>query len=323
MKRIISIFAAVIILTAALMSTTLADSDIFYPVSVTRSPDGTEIRKVYELSPQDNPAGIPRSDFEQAGFHYTLLDLLKQEQPEYEEMEYTETVELESAEKEMEAVLALLPQEREFVTEDGFSGLLRLKLDTVRVEPGENEYYNWTASATRTYPGLAGQDTSQIPKSIQDRGYTLNLQDVQWSADSTAEVDGYQMGSTYTATASYSATVLGSKVKNYIVTADYTGTVSRTALNKVRYVAVFEGVNLNPDATPDPTPELTLPPVQEPVIEPPRITMDPELSAITQSTVAFNWMYVWIILGVIVLAGGGIGLALVLKRRRESENTEE
>ena len=111
MKRIVNFFAAVLILASALTSTVLADTDIFYPVSVTRSPDGTEIRKVYELSPQDNPAGIPRSDFEQAGFHYTLLDLLKQEQPEYEEMEHTETVELESEAKEMEAVLALLPQE--------------------------------------------------------------------------------------------------------------------------------------------------------------------------------------------------------------------
>ena len=51
MKRIISFFAAVLILTAALTSTVLADTDVFYPVSVTRSPDGTEIRKVYELSP--------------------------------------------------------------------------------------------------------------------------------------------------------------------------------------------------------------------------------------------------------------------------------
>ena len=191
MKRIISIFAAVLVLTAALASTAFADSDIFYPVSVTRSPDGTEIRKVYELTPQDNPAGIPRSDFEQAGFHYTLLDLLKQEQPEYEEMEYTETVELESEEKDMESVLALLPQEQEFVTEDGFSGVLRLKLDTVRVEPGENQYYNWTPTATRTYPGLISQDTSLIPKTITDRGYTLNLQNVEWSADTTSDVDGW------------------------------------------------------------------------------------------------------------------------------------
>ena len=309
MKRIVSIFAAILILTVALTTAALADLDVFYPASVIRSPDGTEIRKVYELSPRDDPAGIPRSDFEQAGFHYTMIELLKQEQPEYEEREHTETVALESEMKEMESVLALLPQEREFVTEDGFSGLLRLKLDTVRVEAGEKEYYNWTPTAVRAYPGLSGQDTSNIPKTIQDGGYTLELQNVEWSADTISNVDGYQMGSTYTATASYSATVLGSRIKNYIVTADYTGTVSKIALDKVRYVAVFEGVSLNPEPTP------------EPVIDPPLFTLDPA-PAVGETASAFNWTIVWIILGVLVLAGGGIGVALVLKRRREFEDTE-
>ena len=50
-----------------------------YPSAVEESEDGGEIRKVYDLSPQQDPAGIPRSDFEQNGIHYTLTDLLKQD----------------------------------------------------------------------------------------------------------------------------------------------------------------------------------------------------------------------------------------------------
>ena len=45
-----------------------------YPTAVTRSEDGTEIRKMYDLGPEDDPGGIPRSDFEQDGYHYTLTD---------------------------------------------------------------------------------------------------------------------------------------------------------------------------------------------------------------------------------------------------------
>ena len=56
---------------------------VCYPTSVTRSEDGTEIRKVYDLSQEQDPAGIPRSDFEQDGFHYTLTDLLQQEPVSY------------------------------------------------------------------------------------------------------------------------------------------------------------------------------------------------------------------------------------------------
>ena len=54
--------------------------------------------------------GIPRSDFEQNGIHYTLTDLLKQEMPEYQERQHTEEVSLESKNKDMASILALLPQ---------------------------------------------------------------------------------------------------------------------------------------------------------------------------------------------------------------------
>lgn len=105
-----------------------------YPTAVTRSEDGTEIRKMYDLGPEDDPGGIPRSDFEQDGYHYTLTDLLKQELPANESRQHTETVSMNSKSKDMGAVLALLPQTKEFITEDGLSGVLTLKLDTVKVE---------------------------------------------------------------------------------------------------------------------------------------------------------------------------------------------
>src|SRR5699024_3123772 len=56
-------------------------AQVCYPTSISRREDGTELKKIYDLGPEDDPAGIPRSDFEQDGFHYTLTDLLKQELP--------------------------------------------------------------------------------------------------------------------------------------------------------------------------------------------------------------------------------------------------
>ena len=46
----------------------------------------------------------------------------------------------------------------------------------------------------------------------------------------------------------------GASCFSNVVTADYSGAVSRIALNKVRYVAIFEGTPLVP-VEPDPTPE--------------------------------------------------------------------
>ena len=113
MKRKIVLWAAVLCLTMALSPAVLAaeptQAEVCYPTAVTQSEDGTELRKMYDLGPEDDPAGIPRSDFEQDGFHYTLVDVLKQELPKQESRQHTETVSLESKSKDMESVLALLP----------------------------------------------------------------------------------------------------------------------------------------------------------------------------------------------------------------------
>ena len=45
----------------------LSPGQVCYPTSITRSEDGTELKKIYDLGPEDDPAGIPRSDFEQEG----------------------------------------------------------------------------------------------------------------------------------------------------------------------------------------------------------------------------------------------------------------
>lgn len=275
-----------------------ASAVVCYPTAVTRSEDGAEIRKMYDLGPTDDPAGIPRSDFEQDGYHYTLIDLLKQELPENESRQHTETVSIASKSKDMATVLTLLPQTKEFVTEDGLSGVLTLKLDTVKVEVAGYGSATKELSATRTYPNLAGQDTSYIPKEIEDSGHTLTLQAIDWQRLGETGEDGTER---FTAVASYSGSTTSNYVKGYTVTADYTGTVSRIALNKTRYVAIFEGEPLEPIPTPEPSP-------------------DPDQQ--TENPVAFNWGTVLLPIGIVALAGVGIGAGIFFKRRKENDEEE-
>lgn len=199
----------------------------------------------------------------------------------------------------MASVLALLPQEKEFVTDDGLTGTLSLRLDTVQVDVAGYGSSTKEVSATRTYPNLAGQDTQYIPKTIQDGGKTLTLQDVRWQTDNTASMDGYGVGDRYTAVATYTGSATSSYVTGYTVTADYTGTVSRIALNKTRYVAIFEGTPLRP---------------METVID---------VSDASAPASAFHWAYVLVPLGLIAAAGGGIGIAIFLKRRKEMDDGGE
>ena len=301
MKRKITLLAAVLCLTMALSPAALAaeptQAEVCYPTAVTQSEDGTELRKMYDLGPEDDPAGIPRSDFEQDGFHYTLVDVLKQELPEQESRQHTETVTLESKSKDMESVLALLPPEKEFVTEDGLSGTLSLQLETVNVEVAGYGSSTREVSATRTYPNLANQDTANIPKTIEEDGRILTLQDINWQTDNTASVGGYALGERYTAVATYTGSATSSYVKGYTVTADYTGTVSRIALNKTRYVAIFEGTPIHPIVT--------------------------EEAGANSAPLDFNWAVVLIPIGLVALVGAAVGGALVLKRRREASGEED
>lgn len=295
MKRKLAFCAAALCLTLALAPTALAaelgDVEVCYPTAVTRSEDGTELRKIYELGPEDDPAGIPRSDVEQDGFHYTLVDLLQQELPEYEEKQHTETVSLQSPGKDMATILELLPQEKEFVTEDGYTGTLTLQLDTVQVDVSGYGSSTREVSATRSYPNLANQDTANIPKTIQEDGRTLTLQSIQWQTDNTAAMDGYALGDRFTAVATYTGSATSSYVKGYTVTANYTGTVSKINLNTVRYVAIFEGTPLQPVESSEPA--------------------------------SFNWAVILVPIGVVALAGVGTGAALFIRHRREAEPAEE
>ena len=54
------------------------------------------------------------------------------------------------------------------------------------------------------------------------------------------------MGDRFTAVATYTGSATSSYVTGFTFTADYSGTVSRIALNKTRYVAIFEGTAIEP-----------------------------------------------------------------------------
>lgn len=303
MKRTMTLLLLAVVLAAVTcMSPIALAAEVCYPTAVEESEDGGEIRKVYDLEPGQDPSGISRSDFEQNGVHYTLTDLLKQEMPEYQERQHTEEVSLESKNKDMASILALLPQQKEFVTEDGLSGTLTLQLDTVQVETAGYGKSTKTVTTTRRYPNLGSQDTSYIPKTVEENGRTMTLQDISWQTDNTANMDDYALGDRYTAVATYSGTATSSYVTGYTVTAKYEGTVSRIALDRVRYVAIFEGTEIKP--------VVTLPEIEDPAAMPDKTSTDGGFS--------FNWGYILIPLGVVVLIGGGVGAALFLKKRNES-----
>ena len=220
---------------AALLACSLAipamAADILYPVEVTEYMEGdsSRLKKIYVLTPADDPSLIPTADFDREGQTYTLLDITRQDQVETDTRDYTETVTLESKTKDMDAVLPQLTATLEVDTEEGYTGVLTLDTTSIQVEAAGYSTSTRTVTAARTYPNLSDADVSLIPKSIEDGGRTLELADIQWQ----------EAGEFYTANATYTGTASSKYATGYTVTAEYSGEVSRTTNDTVTYAAVF------------------------------------------------------------------------------------
>lgn len=206
-------------------------ADILYPVEVTEYMEGdsSRLKKIYVLTPADDPSLIPTEDFDREGQTYTLLDITRQDQVETDTRDYTETVTLESKTKDMDAILPQLTATLEVDTEEGYTGVLTLDTASIQVEAAGYSTSTRTVTAARTYPNLSDADVSLIPKSIEDGGRTLELADVQWQ----------EAGEFYTANATYTGTASSKYATGYTVTAEYSGEVSRTTNDTVTYAAVF------------------------------------------------------------------------------------
>ena len=220
---------------AALLACSLAipamAADILYPVEVTEYMEGdsSRLKKIYVLTPADDPSLIPTEDFDREGQTYTLLDITRQDQVETDTRDYTETVTLESKTKDMDAILPQLTATLEVDTEEGYTGVLTLDTASIQVEAAGYSTSTRAVTAARTYPNRSDADVSLIPKSIEDGGRTLELANVQWQ----------EAGEFYTANATYTGTASSKYATGYTVTAEYSGEVSKTTNDTVTYAAVF------------------------------------------------------------------------------------
>ena len=242
MKKTITIIAVFLLLS---MNTVFAAE---YPSQVSYNLNNGifEVRKTYEMQVDEEPSAQAKQSFEQDGYSFVLTDMLRQELPEQQSKEYTETVTVSSESKELTAILPLLADTKAVTTEDGFTGTLKLDTGSITVEPAGYKNNSWTVSATRTYPNLSSMDLEYIPKTTTENGRTLNFSTVDWQTDNTENVDDDTIGNRFSAVVTYTGTASSRNVTGYTVTAQYSGEVEKVSLDKVQYVAVFHGTPIAP-----------------------------------------------------------------------------
>ena len=228
------------ILTAIYACTTVYAA--YYPVSIDESTKNgvRTITKSYELTQNDDVSAISKEGFEQNGSFFIFKDMVKTELPQAESKEYAEKVVISSKSNKMNDILPLLEEEKQVVTEDGFSGTAKLDLSNLKIEGAGYGTSTKNVSTTRTYPNLDSADTQYIPKTTVENGRTLELSGIDWQSGNTQNINDTAITDRYTAVATYTGTVSNSYVKGYTVTAEYKGTVSKTNTDKVMYTAIFE-----------------------------------------------------------------------------------
>lgn len=242
MKRTAALLLASLLAVALACPVQAADTGpirpaALYPTEVVESSDGNNRRleKVYLLTAADDPGNIPTADFDREGWHYTLLDVTRQDYSESDTKEYAETVTLDSNTKDMNKIMPQLAATKETTTEDGYTGILTLDTTSIQVEAAGYGSSSRTVSASRSYPNLSDADTALIPKTIQDGGRTLTLSNVDWQ----------EAGGFYNASATYTGTATSKYATSYTVTAEYTGEVVKTIGGEMIYTAVFSGTPLD------------------------------------------------------------------------------
>ena len=173
-KRRISMLlcAAVLMLCMASPPALAADrsSACYYPIEVESYTAGDfdqpRIRKVYQLSLSDDPAGIPTEDFEEYGMTFHLMEMTRKTEVGVDTQPLTKTVTTDSKTGDLGEILKQLDAEIEAETEDGYAGVLKLDYNSVQVEVKGYGTSTRNLSASRTYPNLSDADLSLVPKTV-------------------------------------------------------------------------------------------------------------------------------------------------------------
>lgn len=213
----------------------------YYPSEVIVSEENgvPQLKKVYILGADDDPAQIDTADFERGGDTYILLDLLKNDQTETDVKDHIEVLNLPSETKDMEKVLLLFAPTLDITTEDGYTGTLALDHTSITVEAAGYKTGSYAISAKRTYPNLSDADLTLVPKTTTENGRELTLADVSWESAAANTVDGYELATRYTAIATYTGTATSKYATGYTATASYAGELTKTTSDTVIYTAVF------------------------------------------------------------------------------------
>lgn len=232
---------ATVLLMLLCMLTVTASASYVPENVVSENRDGRQlIVKTYTLPPDADPGELVEAPFDLEGFTYHHLETVKQEQPYEDTKIQTEVITLETDTDDLSAILEQLAPVVEY-SADGYSGKLTLDHTTLQTQASGYTTKYYTISDTKQFPGLDRNDPSYIPTTTVKNGTTLSLSNLSWAVTGTGLADDTLVPTSYTATATYTATGSRKVATGYVTTANYVGEVTAEGIQSIVYTVTYLG----------------------------------------------------------------------------------
>lgn len=209
--------------------------------TIVQNLNGTQqVIKTFTITPDTDPQDLIEKPFVLEGFLYTFSDIVKVENRVEDTKQGTETVTVETAKKDLSAVLEKLPPTMEY--DDGkYAGTLALDHTSIHTEAAGYENRSSTLSTTKTIGPVDRNDMSYVPATAVKNGVTLKLANVDWQVIGTDLVGEYLAPSSYQAVATYTGKSYYNAATGYVTTAEYVGDITRDDVESITYTLTYLG----------------------------------------------------------------------------------
>lgn len=107
--------------------------------------------------------------------------------------------------------------------ENGYIGTYTLDIDTIKIEPHNNGYYDKLIDTTIEYKDLEKNDLDYIPKQVTYKGKKLDLLKTKWEETENKPIGNATIGTKYKAICYYATKERVYNPTTYTITADYKG----------------------------------------------------------------------------------------------------
>lgn len=107
--------------------------------------------------------------------------------------------------------------------ENGYIGTYTLDIDTIKIEPHNNGYYDKLIDTTIEYKDLEKNDLDYIPKQVIYKGKKLDLLKTKWEETENKLIGNATIGTKYKAICYYATKERVYNPTTYTITADYKG----------------------------------------------------------------------------------------------------